>query len=50
MNGEIKEQETEIDKMRAWCDAAAIRFTPTIYVNGFRLPERYQIEELKYIL
>lgn len=50
MNGEIKEQEEEIEKMRAWCDKAEILFTPTIYVNGHRLPEKYKIEELKYIL
>ncbi len=50
MNGELKEQEDEIDRMKKWCGEAEISFTPTIYVNGHRLPERYKIEELKYIL
>lgn len=50
MNEELKKQEEEIDKMRAWCDEAEITFTPTIYVNGYRLPEKYKVEELKYIL
>lgn len=50
INGELREQEGEIDRMKEWCDEAEIRFTPTIYVNGYRLPEKYKIEELKYIL
>ena len=50
LNGEIKEEAVEIDKMKAWCDKAEITFTPTIYVNGHRLPERYKLEELKFVL
>lgn len=50
LNGEIKEQEAEIEKMKNWCDKAEILFTPTIYVNGYRLPEKYSIEELRFIL
>ena len=50
MNGELKEQEAEIDKMQAWCKNAEILYTPTFYVNGYRLPENYKFEELKYIL
>jgi uncharacterized membrane protein len=50
MNGEIKKQEVEIDKMNAWCNEAQITHTPTIFINGRRLPEKYNIEELKYIL
>lgn len=50
LNGEIKEEAGEIEKMKVWCDKAEITFTPTIYVNGYRLPEKYRIEELKYIL
>lgn len=50
LNGEIKKQEGQIDEMRKWCDEAEITYTPTIFVNGKRLPENYKIEELKYIL
>lgn len=41
LKGEIKEQEAEIEKMKDWCDKAEIVFTPTIYVNGHRLQEKY---------
>ncbi|MEO6838813.1 MAG: vitamin K epoxide reductase family protein [Ginsengibacter sp.] len=50
MNGEIKEQEKQIDEMKVWCKEAEISFTPTLFINGRRLPEKYKIEELKYIL
>lgn len=50
MNGEIVRQEPHIEKMKAWCKGAEISFTPTIFINGYRLPEKYNIEELTYIL
>lgn len=50
VNGEIKHQENQIEEMKGWCKQAAISFTPTIFINGYRLPEKYKVEELKYIL
>lgn len=50
MNGEIKQQEKQIEEMSKWCKEAEISFTPTIFINGHRLPEKYKIEELQYIL
>jgi uncharacterized membrane protein len=47
---EIKQQEIELQKMKVWCEEAEISFTPTFFVNGYRLPEKYNIEELKFIL
>ena len=50
MNGEVKQQENQIEKMKEWCKEAEITYTPTIFLNGKRLPENYKVEELKYIL
>jgi uncharacterized membrane protein len=50
VNGDFNEQEMKITEMRSWCDNAHITHTPTIFVNGYMLPENYKIEELKYIL
>ena len=50
INGEITKQEKQIEQMREWCKEADISFTPTLFINGHRLPENYRIEELKYIL
>ena len=50
MNGELKQQEVQIEEMKNWCKEAEITATPTFFINGFRLPESYRINELKYIL
>ena len=33
-----------------WATSAGIIFTPTILVNGYILPEPYQLEDLKYLI
>lgn len=48
-NGELKEQENKVDAMHEWCKKADITGTPTIFINGKRLPETYSIEELANI-
>jgi uncharacterized membrane protein len=50
MNGELKQQEPKIDAMIKWCKDAEIMFTPTIFVDGHRLPENYNLQQLKHIL
>jgi hypothetical protein len=50
MNGQLKAQAAKIEAMSKWCDITDVTHTPTIFINGFRLPENYKIEELKYIL
>ncbi|HVZ97726.1 MAG TPA: vitamin K epoxide reductase family protein [Chitinophagaceae bacterium] len=50
LNGELKQQEHHIELMKTWCDEAGITHTPTIFINGHRMPETYNIEELQHIL
>jgi glutaredoxin len=50
MNGELKEQEKQIEDMKMWCGKAGITHTPTIFINGYKIPGSYSIEELKYVL
>ena len=47
---DLDEQGKQLDAMRAWCDEAEILHTPTIFVNGYRLPANYELQELKNIL
>lgn len=35
---------------KAWCKKTEIHHTPTIFINGYKLPESYKIEDLKYLL
>ena len=46
-NGEMH-QVTE--RQKAWCEMAEITFTPTILINGYKLPEPYRLEDIKYLL
>ncbi|XZF13536.1 vitamin K epoxide reductase family protein [Chitinophagaceae bacterium MMS25-I14] len=47
MNGELKQQDEKIEEMTRWCDAAEITYTPTLFINGHRLPETYSADELQ---
>ncbi len=50
LNGELLQQGDKIEAMVTWCKAMEISFTPTIFINGFQLPDAYSIEDLKYFL
>ena len=40
----------KIDNQKAWCEMAKVTATPTLLLNGYRLPEYYQLPDLKYML
>ena len=50
MNGELLEQGNKIEAMDKWCRAMDIQATPTIFINGYQLPDAYSIEDLEYFL
>lgn len=50
MNGELAKQGNKIDAMDKWCKAMDIRATPTLFINGYQLPDAYGIEDLQYFL
>lgn len=50
MNDELQMQDNKIEKMKGWCDKVQISFTPTIFFNGYQLPDAYSIGDLKYFL
>jgi protein-disulfide isomerase len=50
MNGELSEQLDKIKAMEKWCNETDIQFTPTIFINGYQLPDTYNIESLNYLL
>lgn len=45
-----KEMELVIKVQKDWCEMANIVFTPTILINGYKLPEPYRLEDIKYLL
>ncbi len=50
MNGALEMQDNKIEAMDKWCKALDIHATPTIFLNGYELPNAYSIEDLKYFL
>lgn len=48
---ELNEKEYyKLEKQSTWCSLAEIKATPTFLVNGYRLPETYQLKDIKYLL
>ena len=40
----------EFNRHKAWIKIAQVRATPTVLVNGYKLPDNYKIEDLKYFM
>jgi len=43
----LKKQTYKIDQMREWCKTAEIEYTPTVFVNGKKLPGTFNLSDLK---
>jgi len=39
-----------LQKQMEWCKLAEIKGTPTIFINGRKLPKPYQTEDIKYFI
>jgi uncharacterized membrane protein len=40
----------KLEEQKAWCQIAEVTSTPTMLLNGYRLPNLYQLPDLKYML
>jgi hypothetical protein len=40
----------KMEQQKAWCQLAEVTATPTLLLNGYRLPQLYQLTDLKYML
>ncbi|MNY61295.1 hypothetical protein D3C86_1979600 [compost metagenome] len=47
LDNALEIQQQRLEDMREWCNSMKIRATPTIFINGFELPDTYRISELK---
>jgi uncharacterized membrane protein len=41
---------SKIDRQKAWCNMVDVRQTPTILLNGHRLPDHYTLADIRYML
>ncbi|HVU98012.1 MAG TPA: vitamin K epoxide reductase family protein [Puia sp.] len=46
----LEAQNPKLEAMYGWVDAGDIRYTPTLFINGHKLPTHYKLQELKNIL
>lgn len=46
----LDRQNNKMVEMKAWCDQIDIAVTPTFFVNGYQLPDAYNIQDLQYFL
>ena len=49
VNTDMQEVLSEFDLHERWKEKSGLRATPTILVNGYKLPDIFKIEDLKYI-
>lgn len=47
---DLTKYNVNIDAMSSWCNLNKITYTPTIFINGFELPELYTVSDLKHLL
>ena len=40
----------EFQKHESWKAKTLLRATPTVIVNGYKLPDNYKIEDLRYFM
>ncbi|WP_295716725.1 vitamin K epoxide reductase family protein [Mucilaginibacter sp.] len=40
----------ELQYQANWCKETGIEFTPTIFIDGFRLPPQYSLEDIHYLI
>jgi len=38
------------DEQKKWCKSSDIAYTPTVLINGYKLPDFYAIEDLRYLI
>lgn len=50
LNADLKSQDGKIEAMDEWCSTMEIKFTPTVFINGYQIPNMYTIQDLKYLL
>jgi uncharacterized membrane protein/protein-disulfide isomerase len=43
-------QYYKIDEQSQWCQIVGVNATPTLLINGYRLPKEYQVQDIKYLL
>jgi hypothetical protein len=44
------DMELVTQRQKDWCELTEVTFTPTILINGYKLPNPYRLDDIKYLL
>ena len=47
---EEKKAESILEQHTTWCEIAKVEGTPTLYLNGFKMPDLYRLPDFKRVL
>lgn len=50
INDDLEKVSFKIEEMNKWCKQMKIAITPTFFVNGYQLPEIYNVKDINYLL
>jgi hypothetical protein len=50
LNTNLDRHNDSISNMKNWCQQMSVSATPTCFINGYQLPDAYNIEDLQYFL
>lgn len=50
INKNTEAQEIKVQEMRKWCESQNITHTPTFFINGYELPNSYNVQDLEDVL
>lgn len=50
VNENLKNQKQKMKAMNTWCAYQNIEYTPTIFINGYKLPLEYGVDDLVNVL
>ncbi len=50
LNVNLDKHNDSISNMKNWCQQMSVSATPTCFINGYQLPDAYNIEDLQYFL
>ncbi len=50
ISADLNQEHNSIEMMSEWCKKAGITHTPTIFLNGYLMPEAYTLDDLELLL
>lgn len=50
LNTSLDSQDSKVESMNRWCRISGISFTPYVSIDGYHLPSKYSVDDLRVLL